>query len=195
MKRTIFLATVLTGGVALPAQAAADWIIVADESKLTLTGELEGQDTEVDLEGLTGDIIFDPADLPGSRVRIAVDLTNITAGYDEIIKTLSSSPWFDIGTFPSAVFTSQSITKRPDGRYTAEGTLALKGASKPVTVVFSYESRGAAPGKPDVERATAEGEAVIDRTAFAVGEDAWGKSVAEDVRVTFTVVAERHPAP
>lgn len=195
MRRAIFLAGALAGGVTLPAQAAADWIIVPAESKLTLTGKLEGQDAEVDLEGLAGDIAFDPADLPGSRVRIVIDLVNITAGYDEIIKTLSSTPWFDVKTFPSAVFTSQSMTKRPDGRYEAEGTLALKGVSKPVTVVFSYESPGAAPGKPDSERAAAKGEAVIDRTAFAVGEDAWGKSVAKDVRVTFTVVAERRAAP
>jgi polyisoprenoid-binding protein YceI len=92
--------------------------------------------------------------------------------------------------FPVATFNSEAITKRSDGRYAAEGSLTVKGITRPVTVLFSYERKGAPS-----ERAMAKGEAVVDRTAFTVGEDSWGKSVAKDVRVTFTVVAEQAPGP
>jgi polyisoprenoid-binding protein YceI len=191
VKYAIQLLAALATGLASPVHAASAWTIIPGESRVTLTGELEGQPTEVDLTSLTGDIVFDPADLPASRLKIVIDLGKISAGYDAIVETLTSAAWFNVPKFPSGVFTSQAITKRPDGRYSAAGTLALKGTTKPVTVVFAVENRGTVPGKPDVERAVAKGETVIDRTAFTIGEDAWGKSVANGVRVTFTVVADR----
>lgn len=176
-----------------PATAlGAPWAIVPGESVVILTGELEGQPTAVDLKSVTGEVEFDPDNLAGSRVRIAIDLGKISAGYDAIVQTLSGAAWFNVPQFPVATFNSATITKRADGRFAAEGTLTVKGITRPVTVVFTYERKGASGGATG-ERATAKGEATVDRTAFAIGEDSWGKSVAKDVRVTFTVVAEQAP--
>lgn len=195
MKHMIWLMAAYLVSFAPPVSAAAAWTIVPGESRVTLTGELEGQPTEVDLTGVAGDIVFNPADLQASRVKIVIDLGKISAGYDALVETLVSAAWFDVPKFPSAVFSSQAITKRQDGQFAAAGTLTLKGVAKPVTLVFAVENRGAAQGKPNVERAVAKGETVIDRTAFTIGEDAWGKSVAHDVRVTFTVTADRPASP
>jgi polyisoprenoid-binding protein YceI len=195
MTRASLICAVFLAGAAFPAHAAPAWSLVQGESKLTLSGELSGQPTEVDLTGLSGDIAFDPGDLPGSRIKIVIDLGKIAAGYDALVEVLTSAAWFDAPKFPTAVFTSQSITKRPDGRYAADGALSLKGVTKPVTVVFSYKNEGPAQGKSATMRATAKGEAMIDRAAFTIGTDDWGKSVANNVRVTFTVVGERPSAP
>lgn len=187
MKYAISLLAALLASAASPVHAATAWSIVPGESRVTLAGELGGQPTEVDLTGLAGDIIFDPAELPASRVKIVIDLGKISAGFDEMIERLTSNAWFDVAKFPSAVFTSQSITKRPDGRYSAAGTLALKGTTTPVTLVFAVETKG--------KRAVATGETVVNRKAFTIGTDAYDKDVAHEVRVTFTVVADRAAGP
>jgi len=195
MRHALYLLALLSAIAPSPVYAAAAWTIVPGESRVNLAGELDGQPTEVDVTGLAGDIVFDPADLTASHIKIVIDLATISAGYKWIEDQLAGAGWFDVAKFPSAVFISDAITKRPDGRYSAAGTLALRGVTKPVTLVFNVENRSGSAGKSNVPRAIAKGEAAIDRRAFTIGTDKWDTHVADDVRVTFTVVADRPAGP
>ena len=63
---------------------------------------------------------------------------------------------------PTATWRSTSVRRTGPNRYSASGTLSLKGASRPQSLTFTLSGEGL--------RRHVEGSASIDRTAFGVGD-------------------------
>jgi polyisoprenoid-binding protein YceI len=93
--------------------------------------------------------------------------------------------WFDAEHYPQAVFKSTSIKRVANNRYQAQGTLQLRGKVQPVVLDFNLNIKG--------NKATAQGTASLDRTAFGVGQGEWAAtdSIPALVKVVFNLQATK----
>ena len=95
---------------------------------------------------------------------------------------VQGADFFASAANPTATWRSTSVRRTGPGRYSASGTLSLKGASKPQSVTFTLSGEGL--------RRHVEGSASIDRNAFGVGtgESAAGLPGAVALNFAFDAV-------
>ena len=89
---------------------------------------------------------------------------------------------------PTALFTADTLRSAGGNRYRAEGSLRLKGVSRPFSLAFSLDIKG--------DRATAQGVGRLDRRDFGVGTGQFSGTdmIAADVAVNFAFTARRQAA-
>ena len=132
-----------------------------------------------------GTIVFDPDHPEKADIRITVDLASASVGDPTQTQMLASADFLDVAAHPHTIYRATSARRTGPDRYAAEGTLALKGASRPQSLSFTLTGSGL--------KRHAEGRATIDRTAFSVGTGDNGKTLAPDVALTFSFDAEGQP--
>jgi len=130
-------------------------------------------------------IRFDPTNLAASRATVTIDLASATTGDADRDETLPEPDWFSTAKFPRATFTSGVIKAVGDGKYQATGVITLKGVSKPATLNFTLQIKG--------KVAVMNGQAVLDRTQWGVGEGQFKdeKPVPHVVTVNVSITANR----
>ncbi len=178
---------------AVVASEAADASSVAKASpwklekggRLGFTAEYSGEAIKGAFSRWDATIVFDPEDLPGSSIRATIDLASVDSGDSQRDDMLRSDSFFGVGAHPTAQFVSNSIRAAGDGRYTANGTLSLHGQRRPVSLRFTL--------KVDGDRASASGNAALQRLSFGVGESEWSATdqLKDAVGIDFTLKAVR----
>ncbi len=157
------------------------WDVVADTSYIRFSAEQEGVAFSGEFKEFSSTIDFDPVSPETGSVEITIPLSSVDAGSKDRNSTLPGKVWFSTKSFPTAVFTSDNITREGED-YLAKGTLTLKGAAVPVALSFTL--------KIDGNQAVMIGKSDIDRTDWGVGAAPWdtdewvSKSVTLDVKVT-----------
>jgi polyisoprenoid-binding protein YceI len=153
--------------------------------RLGFTAEYSGEAIRGTFNRWDAAIVFDPDDLPGSSIRVTIDLASVESGDGQRDDMLKGDSFFGAGAQPQARFVSSAIRKRGEGRYVANGTLALHGKSRPVAVNFTL--------KIDGDKATASGSTTLQRLAFGVGESEFSTTdqMKDAVGVDFTLKATR----
>jgi polyisoprenoid-binding protein YceI len=168
------------------AQAApAKWAVDAAGSRLGFSSKYSGDAFTGMFRRWNADIAFDPAQLPASKIVVTVDMASVTTNDPDRDETLPTGEWFDTKKFPRAVFTSTAIKAAGPGKYTAAGTLNLKGVTRPATLNFALKITG--------DKADANGTVTIDRGQFGVGQGQFkgGDAVPLAVGVGFNVKATK----
>ena len=86
----------------------------------------------------------------------------------------------DVAKFATATYTAKGFTKTADNKYVANGTLALRGVTKPVTFTFEWK-----PGANPV----LTGKATVKRLDFGVGQGDWNdtKTIPDDTAISTVV--------
>ena len=125
----------------------------------------------------TGDIAFDPENPASAAITIRVALASASLGDATQDAMLQGGDFLASSANPTATWRSTSVTSTGNGRYRAEGTLSLKGASRPQALTFSLAGTGA--------RRSVTGRATIDRNAFSVGTGPDAAGVAGSVTLNF----------
>ena len=125
----------------------------------------------------SGTIRFDPDAPQSADLRIAVRLASASLGDATLDASLHEPAFFGSSANPTATWRSTSVTRTGPGRYSAQGTLSLKGASRPQAVNFTLSGTGL--------RRRVEGTASIDRTAFGVGTGEAAAGLANAVSLNF----------
>ncbi|MEM9724043.1 MAG: YceI family protein [Pseudomonadota bacterium] len=167
------------------------WRVAAEQSEIGFTGTHLGSEFTGVFERWRADIRFDPNDLAGSEVRVAIETASARTGDVQYDGALPEADWFDAAGHPEAVFVSQSFTKadgdgQADGEdYVASGELTIKGQAHPVELPFSLEIDG--------DAAVMRGALTLDRLALGLGlaADATAAWVGQEVVVSLTVTAAR----
>lgn len=144
---------------------------VAEGSKLGFTTSWSGQPIQGRFERWRASIIFSPDALDRSSVTVVVDLASARTGDRQRDEVLPSGDWFDVAAHPQAVFRTTSIRKTGEDRYAAEGTLEMRGVTRPLSLPFRLEIAG--------DRAEVTGTVSLDRTAYGVGQGEF--AATEDV--------------
>lgn len=167
------------------AHGATAWTIHTPESRLGFVASWEGSPVEGVFQRFGGVIVFDPADLDGSRFEVSVDLASADTRSEDRDAALAQPEWLDTARFPRAVYASSGFQDLGGGLFAADGTLTLKGVSRPVPVRFEWRE---APGG-----AVLKGQARLNRSDFQVGTGEWSAAdvVGLEVQVAFELRLRR----
>lgn len=163
-----------------------NYTVVADESRLGFSATQEGVGFTGEFTEFDATILFDPAALETSQVWVTVPLASFDGGSTDRNSNVSSNIWFDSKRFPVATFKTDSL--RADGdAYLANGTLTIKGLTKPISFAFNVEETDG--------RAMMTAEFPINRTRWNIGQDPWNTEdyVGLNVMLDIRVVADRLP--
>jgi cytochrome b561/polyisoprenoid-binding protein YceI len=124
-----------------------------------------------------GTVRFDPENPESADLRITVRLASATVGDATMDATMQDAEFFASAANPTATWRSTSVRRTGPNRYSASGTLSLKGASRPQSLNFTLSGEGM--------RRRVEGSASIDRTAFGVGTGESAAGLANSVALNF----------
>ena len=165
--------------------AAADYV-QAPGSTLVFASNYQGETFTGKFGGFTTTLSFDPAQLATSKLDVAIQLAGTQTGNKDRDDTLVSADFFNVGKFAQARYTATKFRALGGNQYAADGTLTLRGASKPVTLTFTWT-----PGAQPV----LTGKATVKRLDFGVGGGQWAdtKLIPNAIAVSTRVVLK--PAP
>ncbi len=163
----------------LPARAA-DYVQAAG-STLVFASKYDGEVFTGSFPGFSTKLSFDPADLAASKLDVTIPLASAKTGNDDRDSTLRGADFFDVGKFAQARYTATRFRSLGGNRYAADGTLDLRGVSKPVTLTFTWTA-GAAP--------VLQGKATVKRLDFGVGGGDWSDTgtIPDKVAISTKVV-------
>lgn len=162
------------------AARAADYV-AQPESTLGFTATYQDEAFEGSFARFTPAIRFDPANLAASRFDVRILLASAGTQNAERDEMLLGSEFFDAAGVPEARYVATRFRALGGNRFVAEGTLSLRGVSKPVPLAFTWT-----PGA----KAVLVGEATVSRLAFKVGTGDWTDTelLPDAVKVTTRLV-------
>jgi polyisoprenoid-binding protein YceI len=113
-----------------------------------------------------GEMILDPDDIPGARIKVWIDVASIDTGSVERDAHLRSAEFLDATRFPRAEFANTEIVRRWDGEAALTGRLLLHGITREVELkVIARKTWVDADG---LMRATYSVQGTLDRQAFGL---------------------------
>jgi polyisoprenoid-binding protein YceI len=172
-------AVVIAGLQAAPAQAA-DY--VQQRGGLSFVGKYQGETFTGLFPGFSTRLQFDPANPAAAKLDVDIPLATADTRNGERDTTLKGADFFNVGRFATARYSAHGFTALGGDRYRADGTLQLRGISKPVSLTFSLSSG---------DNPVLVGQAVVKRLDFDVGGGDWAdlsiipNEIAVATRVTF----------
>jgi polyisoprenoid-binding protein YceI len=161
------------------------WTVDKSTSRLGFTASMNGAPIMGGFGRWNAQIVFDPANLPASRVVATIDTASAKTGDQTRDEALPTGDWFSAKAFPRATFTSRKIVAAGPGHYVAQGDLLIRNVSRPIALPFMLDFAG--------DTAKMTGFLPIDRSAFGVGQGQWktGEAVALKVQVNIAITAKR----
>jgi polyisoprenoid-binding protein YceI len=135
-----FAASAVVGAWSLDARAAPEtyrfdpvhtqiWFSASHENLSHPLGRLRVKD---------GWFQFDPNDIASAKVYVEIDLASVDMGDQKWSDTIRSGQFFDASRFPTARYTSKSVTAKDKTSGTIHGDLILHGVTKPIDVDFKF---------------------------------------------------------
>ena len=169
---------------AAPAMAA-DYV-QAPGSTLVFASNYQGETFTGRFGSFTTTMSFDPKQLATSKLDVAIQLAGTQTGNKDRDDTLVSADFFNVGKFAQARYTATKFRALGGNQYAADGTLTLRGASKPVTLTFTWT-----PGAQPV----LTGKATVKRLDFGVGGGDWAdtSTIPNEVAISTKVVLKPKP--
>lgn len=170
--------------LSIPA-VAADYV-QAPGSTLAFAGKYQGEVFVGRFPGFSTRLSFDPRNLDGSRLEVTIPMASATTRNADYDGEMRGAAFFDAAKFPQATYVATQFRALGGNRYAADGTLTLRGASKPVTLTFEW-TQGDNP--------VLIGRAAVQRLAFGVGGGQWADTglIPDAIAVSTRVVLK--PAP
>jgi polyisoprenoid-binding protein YceI len=167
---------------------AAEWLVDPAKSWLGFTGTMAQAPFKGRFKRWQATINFDPAQPESGNARVTIDMASAVTGDTQKDTALPQKDWFDVKTFPEAVFEVQSF--RPNGTpstYDAIATLTMRGVKMNLPTPLSIEVNG--------DTLHAKGGVNLLRSDFGVGQGEWTSAqwVAFEVLTAFDVTATRKP--
>lgn len=178
------VAAALVAMMSAPA-LAADYV-QAPGSTLVFASQYDGETFTGSFPGFSTKLSFDPAQLANAKLDVTIPLAGAKTGNADRDSTLQGADFFDVGKYAQARYTASKFRSLGGNQYAADGTLSLRGVSKPVTLNFTWT-----PGAKPV----LAGKATVKRLDFGVGGGDWADtgSIPNEVAISTKVVLQ--PAP
>ncbi|MGV6494123.1 YceI family protein [Stenotrophomonas rhizophila] len=176
------VAAALAGLMATAPVLAADYV-QAPGSVLVFATKYDGEVFTGTFPGFDTKLSFDPAKLDGSRLDVTIPLAGAKSGNSDRDSTLQGPDFFNVGKFAQAKYSATTFRSLGNNQYAADGTLELRGVSKPVTLTFTWT-----PGAQPV----LSGKATVKRLDFGVGGGDWTdtKTIPNETAISTKVVLE-----
>jgi polyisoprenoid-binding protein YceI len=152
---------------------SSNWNLKED----TYTIKFSGKKVDGQFKGLKTSIVFDPAHPEKSKLSATVEVSTINTGNGMKDTHAKSETAFDAGAFPTIKFESTSVSQK-NGKYEAVGNLTIKGISKPLTIPFSFDSKGS--------ESVFTGKFMVSPKAFNMTRNGLPDSVEVDLNIPVT---------
>lgn len=167
--------------VASSSALAADWVLQPSASRIDFIASFEGTPAPGTFRRFDTRARLDPEHPDQGRLDVIVQVGSADMRSADINKAIAGPEWFDSARFPQAEFRSSQISSSAPGRYTARGTLSLKGIEHTLDVPFRWSADGS--------EARMEGELVVKRALFDIGTGQWKPTnvIGPDVTIRFSV--------
>jgi len=135
----------------------------------------------------SGTIVYDKEAGSGT-LDITIDPASVDTGHDELNNHVRTGPdMLDVKKYPTATYTGK-LAKFVNGAPTeVDGTLTLRGVSKPVTLKIDHFDCRPHPMKKGNNVCGANATGTIDRGAFGVD---WGKNYGFKMDVKLEIQVE-----
>lgn len=156
MKRLALLLALALPGLA----TAADYTVQPASSTLGFSNTFQGESFNGQFGQWTAAISYDPANLAASKFDVEVTLASVKTGDSDRDGALPGADFFDTAKFPKAHFVTTGF-RQSGGKVIADGTLTLRGVSKPVSLEVTF--------KPQGSGATLDVTGTVKRLDFNVG--------------------------
>ena len=181
MRKTLLLPLALACAPVL----AADYV-QQPGSTLAFAGKYQGEVFVGRFPGFSTRLSFDPRKLDGSRLEVTIPMATATTRNADYDGEMRGAAFFDAAKFPQATYVATKFRALGGNRYAADGTLTLRGTSRPVTLTFEW-TQG--------ERPVLFGRAAVQRLDFGVGGGQWADTglIPNAIAVSTRVVLK--PAP
>ncbi|MFC3550985.1 YceI family protein [Lysobacter cavernae] len=176
-----FKPLLLAAALAFTAPAFAADYVQAPGSSLTFATQYEGEVFSGRFPSFATRFSFDPQQLAASKLDVTIPLAGVTTANNDRDSELKGSAFFSVAKFPQARYTASRFRSLGGNQYAADGTLSLRGVSKPVTLTFTWT-----PGTQPV----LSGKATVKRLDFGVGSGDWADTglIPNEVAVSTKVV-------
>ena len=164
---------------------AADYI-QAPGSSLVFAGTYQGEGFTGRFPGFATTFRFDPKQLTTSKLQVGIPLATVVTSNADYDGELRGASFFDAKKFPRATYSATKFRALGGNQYAADGTLTLRGASKPVTLTFTWT-----PGAQPV----LTGKATVKRLDFGVGGGDWANTstIPNEVAISTKVILKPKP--
>ena len=157
------VAAALAGMLATAPALAADYE-QAPGSSLVFASKYDGEIFTGTFPGFQTRVSFDPANPAAGKLDVTIPLAGAKSGNSDRDSTLPGQDFFNVAQYAQARYSANGFRALGNNQYAADGTLELHGASKPVTLTFTWT-----PGAQPV----LAGKATVKRLDFGVGGGDW----------------------
>jgi polyisoprenoid-binding protein YceI len=180
----VAIAALLASAVAAHA-APLHWTVDRAKSRLGFTVQWSGEPFVATFKSWNADIAFDPADPAHSKATVTIDLASEGSNFPDNDEGLKGPQGFDTSRFPLARFETGTFVRGTGNSYVANGTLALHGIAKHITLPFTLAING--------KTAHVVGRAQLLRPDFGLAAGAFASEnpIAHAVTVTVDLTASR----
>ena len=175
----------LLGALLAPAAQAQDWTLQPG-STLGFATTFEGVKFAGAFKQFSARIAFDPAHPQACTLDATITLASADTGNADRDKMLPTADFFDVARFPTATYRGADCTPAGPGRYSAQGTLTLRGVSKPVPLTLQWHAQGSG--------ALLTVDAGVPRLTFGVGAGQWADPGAIGLEVAVHGALKLAPA-
>ena len=156
------VAAMLVAMMATPA-FATDYV-QAPGSSLVFATKYDGEVFTGSFPGFATKLSFDPANPAAGSLDVVIPLAGAKSGNSDRDSTLQGKDFFNVAQYAQARYSANGFRALGNNQYAADGMLELHGASKPVTLTFTWT-----PGPQPV----LAGKATVKRLDFGVGGGDW----------------------
>lgn len=138
-----------------------------------------------------GQIVYDADKVSASSVQVTLPMSGLSSFSQKFDDHLKSADFFDAAKFPEATFKSTSVESAGEGKLKVNGTLTIKGVSKPVVLNVTLNKVGEHP-MAKVPAIGFDAATTIKRSDFGV--DKYAPNVSDEVKLQITTEATAEKA-
>lgn len=142
----------------------------------------------------SGSLIFDPNNLPASKLDFEVDVNSINTNIGKRDTHLRSGDFFNAGKYPAIKFKTTRITPAGGDKYLVEGKLTVKDVTRDLALTFAYHAPKDHPAVKGQVVAGLDSRFSINRLDFHVGDGKFYEMgvVGKDVDILLSIEMVRN---
>lgn len=133
----------------------------------------------------SGEFDYDEANPANNRVKVEIDVSSLDSNHAERDKHLRSERFFDVETYPTAVFTSTGWEDHGNGKATLRGRFTLRGISKDIAI--DVQQIGAGKDPWGGFRRGFEGQTTLQLSDYNMREGWILGAAAKDIKIWLSI--------
>jgi len=139
---------------------------------------------------IDGTLTLDEKNPAASKVNVTIPIATIDSGIAKLDEHLKTKDFFDVATFPTATFASDTVEITGKDTAIVHGTLTLRGMSKPVALSVKLNQMG--PNMMKKPTAGFSATTTIKRSDF--GMTTYLPALGDEVKLDIESEANMEPA-